>query len=317
MQYRKLGNTGLEVSILGFGGAPLGSPVGGPKDGAYGDFDEASAIKALHRAFDLGVNFVDTSPYYGITESEKVIGKALKGIERDSYIMATKVGRYGFDLFDFSAERVTKSVDESLARLGIEHIDVLQVHDIEFGNIQQVIDETLPALRKIQQEGKVRFIGVTGLPLKIYKTVLEQTDLDLILSYCHYSLNDNSLDTLIPYLQEKQVGIISASPLSMALLSEGGPPDWHPASEEVKATAYKAVRYCLDNGTNLRQLALQYSTANPDISCTVVGMQRPEFVESNVAALEQPIDTDLLKAVQDILAPIHNQTWPSGLPENN
>ena len=313
MKYKSLGNTGLELSVLGFGGAP----IGGKDGGAYGAFNEASAIKALHRALDLGINFIDTSPYYALTESESILGKALKGINRDDFIMASKVGRYDFDLFDFSAERVTKSVDESLARLGLEHIDVLQVHDIEFGNIQQVIDETLPALRKLQQDGKIRFLGVTGLPLKIYRLVLEQTDLDVILSYCHYSLNDNSLETLIPYLQEKQVGIISASPLSMALLAEGGPPEWHPASEEIKAAASKAVRYCLDNGTSLRQLALQYSTSNPDISCTVVGMQRPEFVESNVAALELPLDTDLLKAVQDILAPIHNKTWPSGLAENN
>jgi len=313
MHYRQLGNTGLEVSILGFGGAPLGGKDGG----AYGGFDEASAISALHRAFDLGVNLIDTSPYYGVTESETFLGKALKGINRDDYIMATKVGRYDFDLFDFSAERVTRSVDESLQRLGLEHIDILQVHDIEFGNIQQVVDETLPALRKLQQDGKVRFLGVTGLPLNIYKKVLDQTDLDVILSYCHYSLNDNTLETLIPYLKEKQVGVINASPLSMALLSEGGPPEWHPASEAIKTTCKEAVQFCLERGSSLRELALQFSTSNPDISCTVVGMQRPEFIESNVATLEKPVNTELLKEVQAILAPIHNQTWPSGLSENN
>lgn len=313
MKYRNLGNTGLEVSILGFGGAP----IGGKNGGAYGDFDEISAIKAVHRAFDLGINFIDTSPYYAVTESETILGKALKDIKRDDYVIATKVGRYDFDSFDFSAERVTKSVNESLSRLGLEHIDILQVHDIEFGNIQQVIDETLPALRKLQQDGKIRFLGITGLPLNIYRKVLDQTDLDVMLSYCHYSLNDNSLKTLIPYLREKQVGIINASPLSMALLAEGGPPEWHPASKEIKAACREAVNYCLENNSNLRQLALQYSTSNPDISCTVVGMQRPEFVESNVIALEKPIDEALLTTVKKILAPIHNKTWLSGLAENN
>jgi len=309
VQYRQLGNTGLEVSILGFGGAPLG--------GVYGNYDEATAIKALHRAFDLGINLIDTSPYYSITESEKILGRALKGIKRDSYIIATKVGRYDLDSFDFSAKRVTKSVDESLERLGLDYIDILQVHDIEFGNIQQVIDKTLPALREIQKTGKIRFIGVTGLPLNIYKKVLEQTDLDLMLSYCHYSLNDNTLETLIPYLKNKEVGILNASPLSMGLLAEGGPPEWHPASDEIKSVCNEAVQFCLERGSSLRELALQYSTANPHISCTVVGMQRPEFVESNVATLEKTLDTDLLKEVQAILAPIHNHTWPSGLPENN
>lgn len=309
MHYRQLGNTGLEVSILGFGGAPLG--------GVYGNYDEASAKKALHRAFDLGINVIDTSPYYSITESEKVLGRVLKGVRRDSYIMATKVGRYDVASFDFSAERVTKSVHESLQRLGLDYIDILQVHDIEFGSIQQVINETLPALKKLQQEGTIRYLGITGLPLKIYKTVLDKIDLDVMLSYCHYALNDSSLESIIPYLQSKQIGIFNASPLSMGLLAEGGPPEWHPADATIKAACHEAVQFCLERGSSLRELALQYSTANPNISCTFVGMQRPEFVESNIAALEKPIDEDLLAEVRKILAPIHNKTWSSGLPENN
>src|SRR3954451_7370036 len=110
MEYRQLGNTGLRVSVVGFGASPFG--------GNFGAVEESTAIRTLHRSFDLGVNLVDVSPYYGLTTAETVLGKALHGIDRDRYILATKVGRYGEAEFDFSADRVTRSVDESLGRLG-------------------------------------------------------------------------------------------------------------------------------------------------------------------------------------------------------
>merc|ERR1711916_227064 len=104
MEYKELGNTGMKVSVVGFGASPLG--------GVFGDVNEEEAIKTVKRALELGINFIDVSPYYGITKAETVLGKALKGIPRDSYYLATKVGRYGGDEFDFSADRVIKSVDE-------------------------------------------------------------------------------------------------------------------------------------------------------------------------------------------------------------
>jgi len=309
MEYRVLGKTGLRVSVLGYGASPLG--------GVFRDVNEAEGIRTVHAAIDLGVNYIDVSPYYGLTRAESVLGKALKSIPRDKYYLATKVGRYGDDQFDFSARRVTASVDESLTRLNVNHVDVIQCHDIEFGSFDQVVNETLPALRKLQQQGKVRFVGITGLPLGIFRHVLARTELDTILSYCHYALNDTTLEELIPYLREKQVGIVNASPLSMGLLSNRGAPDWHPASDEIRAACARAAAYCRGRGTDIAQLAIRFSTSCPALATTLVGTANPDNLKKNVQWIDEPMNQELLAQVCEILKPIHNQTWPSGRRENN
>ena len=309
MEYRTLGKTGLEVSIISFGAAPLGSE--------YRSIDESEGISAVHTALDLGVNFIDTSPYYGCTESEIVLGKALGTVNRDQYYLATKVGRYGLQDFDFTSDRVIKSVDQSLARLRIDYIDLIQCHDIEFVDLDVVVDETLPALRKVQKQGKVRFIGITGLPLKIFRYVLERTNVDTILSYCRYSLNDISLGGLIPVLEDENVGIISASPLSMQLLTNKGAPDWHPADNEIKAACVKAAEHCRNKGADITELGLQFALANPRIHTTLMGTANPENVKKNIACVNQRPNTQLLSEILEILDPVRNKTWTSGRLENN
>lgn len=309
MEYRPLGKTGLQVSKLGFGAAPLGS--------LYEGVNELEGIKSVHTAIDLGVNFIDVSPYYGVTRAEVVLGKALKHIPRDAYYLCTKVGRYGVTDFDFSPQRVTASVDESLKRLNVEYVDVLLCHDIEFGSLDQIINETIPALREVQASGKVRFLGVSGLPLKIFREVTAQTDLDVVLSYCHYCLNDTTLVDLVPDLNAKEIGIINASPLSMGLLTESGPPDWHPAPQIIRDYVAEAAAHCRSHGIDIAQLALQFSLAQSDFATTLVGIINPEQITMNVECLNAPLDQTLLSEVQAILAPIQNQTWSSGRPENN
>jgi len=309
MKYRPLGKTGMQVSVLGLGTAPLG--------GTYGGFDRAEGIRAVHTALDLGINLIDTAPYYGITRSETALGEALQGIPRDRYFLSTKVGRYGNDDFDFSAGRMSKSINASLARLRTDYLDILIVHDIEFRSIKQILNETLPELRKIQAQGKFRWLGVSGLPLKIYPSVLDHASLDLILSYCHYCLNDNSLAALVPYLQSKEVGVISAAPTAMGLLTQSGPPDWHPASKEIKRVCAQAAEYCALQGADLTRLAIQYAVANPEFANTLVGSAVPAQVADNVKWAEEPLNLELVAEVAKILAPIHNQTWQSGLAENN
>jgi L-galactose dehydrogenase len=195
------GNTNLQVSVLGFGASPLG--------GVFGDVTEDGCRRAVHRAFSLGINLFDTSPYYGATRSETMLGKCLQGLPRDQIIVSTKVGRYGPEQkdFDFSAARVTASVAESLARLQLDYVDVVHCHDVEFGDLQQVLTEALPALRRLQREGKVRHVGVSGLPFKVFREVLSAAPaaagtgegaeegssscpVDVVLSYCHFALND-------------------------------------------------------------------------------------------------------------------------------
>jgi len=309
MEYRELGKTGMKVSVLSYGASGLG--------GIYGTPDEARGIRAVHAAIDHGINLIDTSPLYGGTKSESALGKALKDIPRDKYYLATKVGRYGGGVSDFSAERIVQSMDESLQRLGLDYVDIFQCHDIDFVSLDQIVDIALPTMRRLQEQGKTRFVGITGFPLKVYKYVLNRADVDTVLSFCHYMLNDTSFEALVPYLREKNVGMINASPLGMGLFTERGPSSGHPATDEIKSICAEAVRFCKEKGEDISKLAMQYGLANPDFATTLVGTTRTENLKNNIDWLESPIDEDLLADVMEILKPIQNKTWTRGLPENN
>ncbi|KAF3340386.1 L-galactose dehydrogenase [Carex littledalei] len=314
MEKRELGKTGLKVSALGFGASPLGN--------VFGDVPLSDSIASVRRALDLGINFFDTSPYYGGTVSEKVLGECFKaiGVPRDQIIVSTKCGRY-VEGFDFSAERVTRSIDESLTRLGLDYVDILQCHDIEFVSLDQIVNETIPALQKIKETGKARFIGITGLPLDVYTYVLDRVppgSVDVILSYCHFGINDSTLVDLIPYLKSKGVGVISASPLAMGLLTDSGPPAWHPASDELKSACKLAAEHCRKKGKKITKIAMQYCLSNKDISTVLVGMN--SSTQENVAAIlelsSNGIDKELLDELENILEPVKNQTWPSGIQQS-
>lgn len=311
MEYRTLGQTGLKVSTLSFGASSLGS--------VFRKTDDAESIRTVHMALDHGINFIDVSPYYGDTKAETVLGRALQGIDRDRYYLATKVGQYG-NTFDFSAERVTRSLDESCARLGVEYIDLLQCHDIEFVELSQIVNETLPALHQLKTAGRIGHVGITGLPLNIFPKVIDQVDpgmVETILSFCHFELNDTSLESLLPYLKEKRVGVINASPTGMGLLTPRGAPSWHPASPEIIAGCRRAVKYCESVGADIVKLAVQYSISHPEIATTLVGTANPDNIRRNIAFAEEPIDHELLDRVLEILQPIHNHNFTRGLPENH
>lgn len=301
MKYRKLGNTGLEVSILSYGASSLGS--------VFRDINEQEGINTVHEAIDQGINLIDVSPYYGLTKAETVLGKALIEIPRDKYLLSSKAGRYGENDFDFSKQSILTSVENSLQRLQTDYLDFLFLHDIEFGSFEQVIEEGIPALHHLKEQGKIRYFGVSGLPLTIFERVLEQTDLDVILSYCHYSLNDQSLLDILPLLEEKEVGLINASPLSMGLLSTRGVPDWHPASEEIKQVCQQALAHCENKGENLSKLAIQYAVSHERIPTTLVSTASMKNIQNNIKWINEPINEELLEEVIEILAPIHNKTW--------
>ncbi|CAM3717021.1 aldo/keto reductase [Marinicrinis lubricantis] len=309
MKYRTLGKTGLEVSALSFGASSLGS--------VFREVNEAECIQTVNTALDLGINFIDVSPYYGLTKAETMLGKAIRNIPRDRFYLSTKAGRYGADEFDFSKTRIIRSLDESLKRLHTDYVDILFLHDIEFVPAEIILEEALPALDQLKQEGKIRFKGISGLPLQLFETFVPKVELDAIISYCHYSLNDTSLLDLLPLLEEKNIGLVNASPLSMGLLSTREAADWHPAPEEVKRVCKQAADYCTSRGEDIAKLAVQFSTSNERIPTTLVSTANPDNIRKNIGWLEEEMNTELLEEVIDLLKPVLNKTWSSGRPEYN
>ncbi|XEC93383.1 aldo/keto reductase [Paenibacillus tarimensis] len=309
MKYRTLGNTGLEVSALSFGASSLGS--------VFRETDEKESIRTVHTAIDMGINLIDVSPYYGLTKAETVLGKAIAELQREKFILTTKAGRYGADQFDFSAERIIRSVEESMERLQTDYIDILLLHDIEFVPLEHVEEGAFAALQRLKDQGKIRFFGVSGLPLNLFEQVIGRHDPDVVLSYCHYALNDTSLLQLVPLLDNKGIGLINASPLSMGLLSNRPAPEWHPAGEEVKTACKQAAEYCASRGADIAKLAVQFSARDERIPTTLVSTANPENIRNNVRWTEETIDEELLREVLAILEPIRGKTWVSGRPEYN
>jgi L-galactose dehydrogenase len=313
MEYATLGRTGLRVSKLGFGASPLGNE--------FGEADPAEGERAVHCAIDLGINYFDVAPYYGRTLAETRLGAALEG-RRDKVVLATKCGRYDVDGFDFSAARIRLSIDESLQRLRTDYLDVFLAHDIEFADARQVVEEAIPTMRELQQEGKARFIGITGLQLNMLRRVAERigaeaAPVDAILSYCRYNLLITDMDDLLtPFVQRHGIGLINASPLHMGLLTAGGPPSWHPATAEVKEMGRRLVQFCWQLGIRASDLALQFCLQHPDVATTLAGMSTVEHVRQNVAAATGSVDAALIVEVRTLISPFANRIWPTGRPEN-
>src|SRR4051812_38502984 len=309
MEHRELGKTGLKLPILGFGASSLGQE--------FRSVTMDEALRSVRVALDYGLNFIDTSPFYGRGMSEVLLGVALRGVPRDSYILGTKLGRYSGTHFDFSARRVVESVDISLERMKVDHLDVMLCHDIEFVDMRQIVDETLPALRKVQQQGKVRFVGVSGYPMKMFRYVLDRTDLDVILSYNHYTLQNTMLADLAPYLKQKAVGIMNAAPFSARLLTNAPLPPWHKATPQVREVARRAAEHCQERGSDIAKLALQFSIRHPDMTTCITGSASPQRIAEWARWAAEPIDEQLLSEVLEIFKPIHNWFYVEGRPENN
>lgn len=306
---RQLGRTGIEVSPLGFGAATLGN--------VFGHVNEQDGIDAVFEAIKRGINLFDTSPYYGITKSETVLGKALKQLPRDKFILSTKVGRYGENHFDFTSARVEKSITESMARLNVDYLDIVHCHDIEFANLDVVVEQAIPTLNKLKAAGKIRAISISGYPLEIFPYVLSATfpAIDVILSYCNYNLQNDRLEHLLPALKDVfNVGVINASPLCMGLLTPNNGPAWHPADEETKAHCRKASQYCVEHGDNLANVALKYAMDVKHKDCiqsTLVGIDSVKTLDLNCASIEE-LSCPLIEPVRGILAPVRNRRWDSG-----
>ena len=295
----------MKVSNLGFGASSLG--------GVFHSIREEEGIEAVHTAVDNGINFIDVSPYYGHLKAETVLGKALKDIPREKYYLSTKVGRYGHNgvnTWDYSAKRAQESVYESMERLNVDYIDLINVHDIEFqgdmeGGLQLIVDETLPALVELREKGIVKHVGITDLQPENLKWVVEHAPegtVESILNFCHYSLNDTLLADYLGFFEQHNVGVINASPFSMGLLSQRGAPAWHPAGKDLQRAGAKAAAYCEEQGYPIDKLAIQFSTSmNPRIATTLFSSANPKNVLKNIQYVNEPMDEELVQKVQEII----------------
>ncbi|GEL45607.1 aldo/keto reductase [Cellulomonas hominis] len=304
MQTRPLGRTGLDVPVLSLGAAPFGD--------VYGDITQDDADATIRVALEQGMNLVDTSPWYGQTRSEIVLGRALRGIDRDAYVLTTKCGRYEPGAWDFSAERIRRSIPESLERLGLDHIDLIQCHDIEWGDVDQVVHEALPVLRELRDQGLVRHIGITGYTLDLLERIAVQEEVDSVMTYCTYNLQDRRLAETAARLEQHGIGVFNASPLHMGALTTKGAPEWHPAYPEVLAATRTVSDLCREAGTTIEVLAMQFALDLPEdtgISTTVVGTANPKNVLRNAAVLGQRPDPELVARVEEAFGPWLNVGW--------
>jgi L-galactose dehydrogenase len=309
MQYRILGKTGLEVSILGFGASPMGN--------VFDPVDEKEAQSAVHYALDHGINFFDVSPFYGLTLAESRLGKALEGKRKD-IILASKCGRYDLQDFNFSRKRIFQSIDESLTRLKTDYLDLFQLHDIEFVDKQLILEEAIPAIQEVVHSGKARFWGITGLPVRYLAQIARETNPDTVLSWAHYNLLEDEInDELVPLSQEMGFGLMNAAPLMQRILSDAKLPAWHRSPDEVKAMQPVLLELCKSYGVRLSDVALRYALDHPQIATTITGMCELAVVKQNVAAVDSQIPTELLEKIENLLAPVKNRMWFEGKEENN
>jgi len=313
MKYSKFGETDMLVSKYSLGGSALG--------GVFGDRTVDEFAIMVDTAFKSGINYVDTAPFYGGTKAESTLGKILKlkKVPRESFYISTKVGRYGSNSgchFDFSCSRVTKSVDESLQRLGLDYVDIIIVHDVEFApSVQYVINETLPALEKLKSAGKIKYIGISGYPLATLKEIIEQSNIkiDVVLTYCHYALCDTSLTGYIRFFKSAGVGVINAAPFSMGLLSNDGPQSWHPASKELQTACKQAVKYTQDKEVNMARLVIGFSCNHEDIHTTLASSTSHQYVCDNLDAalygLSEKEEVIIQEIKEKFLDAVEAKTW--------
>ena len=307
---RPLGRTGLQVSILSFGASSLG--------GVFHAVEDADAIRAVHAALDLGINYFDVAPAYGGTRSETVLGKALRGIPRDRYFLSTKIGKYtnpekyGDDTLDYSRERTRRSINESAARLGTDYFDIIHIHDVEYEgrrHTEWALTEGFEAVAELKAEGRIGAVSFGIYPMDLWHRILTTLPVDAGLVHNHYSLHDTRMLELLPLAKERGIGLINASPFGSGLLTDRGPADWHPANAEQRAVFKQAADFCAARGTSLSKLALQFSSQHSGITTTMFSSASADSVKRNVAWAEESYDPTLVEEVRQILKPVTHIDW--------
>lgn len=274
MQFTTFGNMGLKVSKLGLGGAPLG--------GVYGQTDEVEVQRLIHEALDAEVNLIDTAPIYGDGESERRIGKALAGGRRNQVILASKAVRSDRQ-YDYAS--TIQSVEDSLQRLQTDWIDLLQIHDVEYQPWDMIIEETIPALQKLKQDGKIRYLGVTTRNLPLLQQYMKTGLFDSIQFYARYMLIDHTAkDEVLPLAKEMGIGVMNGSVLGMGVLADA-PAHFLEEENQVdvgrRLDLIKFLRKSEPKG--LIEPAMRFSLSNPDIHVTLMGTSSLNSLRKNLS----------------------------------
>jgi L-galactose dehydrogenase len=310
MDRRPLGDTGLLVSSLSFGASSLGA--------VFHPVDANDAVRAVHAALDLGINYLDVAPAYGATRAETILGTALRGIPRDRYLLSTKVGKhtapggYGDDTLDYSRAGIRRSLEESAARLGTDYFDIVHIHDIEYQgrrHTEWALGEGLDAVEELKHEGRIGAVSFGTYPMDLWRRILATRRVDAALIHNHYSLHDTRLLELLPAARDAGVGVINGSPFGSGLLTDRGPAAWHPASAAQREVFRSAAAFCTQQGTSIGRLAIGFASRHPDIPTTLFSSASPDSVQRTVAWAAEPFDPSLLAAVRAILEPVRNVDW--------
>ena len=322
MQYRNLGKTGLKVSELSMGGLFVAAFA----------TEKEEARRAVHRALELGVNYVDTAPSYH--NSEEVLGYALAGVTQP-YILSTKFGGRPQPFQPQDKDALRRSLEESLRLLGRDTIDILMIHEPDrpgqydwFADHQSFHGPVCDLLDELKAAGIVRFTGIGGTTVYEMPHIIATGRYDVVLTAFNYSLLwQEALIEVIPAAKKQGMGIIIGSPLQQGALSRR-------YDDEVKdigarwlssprRAQYKSLYAFLDEiGIPLAELGLRFVISNPDISTTLMGARSVAEVEANVRAVEKgPLAADILARIREIAAMVPFRPFeepfsmPFGKPE--
>jgi L-galactose dehydrogenase len=310
MEYKKLGKSGLRVSQISFGASALG--------GVFKAVDEDEGIRTVHQAVEAGINYFDVAPAYGGTLAETILGKALKSFKREQYFLSTKAGKYtapgayGQDDFDYSESRIRAELDKSRERLGVDFVDVVHLHDFDYQggkNAAAAFDTGFATLVKLKEEGVIGAVSAGIYVMDLWLRVIDEAPVDTILLHNHYCLTDTRGLELVEACQQKEIGIINASPFASGLLTPGPVADWHPANREQRGHFADAAAYCESQGFSLAKLAFQFATQQDYFPTTMFSSSNTRSLTRNLAAYLEPVDPAEVKKVQEILSPVMNLQW--------
>lgn len=311
-----LGRTPVEVTRLGFGGGPLG--------GLFTPVSEQSAAAALAAAWEGGIRYFDTAPHYGIGVSERLIGAALRDRPEAEYTLSTKVGRVlepldepdGMDpagfkvlathrrVWDFSRDGIVRSVEDSLARMGVDRFDVLFLHDAE-QHFEEALGTGYPALAELRAQGMVGAIGAGMYDTAMLTWLVRETDADVVmLPSQHTLLKQSALDDLLPACAERGVSVLAAAIFNSGVLAVRRPSadatfEYDPASPDLLRRAHAIADVCEAHGVTLPQAAMAFPLQHPAVAGVVVGMRSPAEVQANVANFGAAVPSELWFALAD------------------